>query len=139
MYPKSVLRIEGAVIAAVATAAYLTIGGPLWLFVVLALAPDVSMLAYLADPRVGSTVYNAFHTYLAPVTFGAAGVWLGITPFSWIVLIWAAHIGVDHAVGYGLKYPAGFKHTHLSGDPDPTTPARGPAEVVSEADGTGND
>jgi hypothetical protein len=24
-----------------------------------------------------------------------------------------AHIGVDRAVGYGLKYPTGFKDTHL--------------------------
>lgn len=139
MHPKSILRLEGAVIAAVATAAYFTIGGPLWLFVVLALAPDVSMLAYLAGPRVGSTVYNAFHTYLAPVTFGAAGVWLGITPFSWIVLIWAAHIGVDRAVGYGLKYPTGFKHTHLSGELDRNTLRGRPAEAVSDAAGTGKD
>jgi Domain of unknown function (DUF4260) len=23
------------------------------------------------------------------------------------------HIGVDRAIGYGLKYPTGFKDTHL--------------------------
>jgi hypothetical protein len=28
-------------------------------------------------------------------------------------LIWFIHIGVDRAVGYGLKYPTGFKDTHL--------------------------
>jgi len=28
-------------------------------------------------------------------------------------LIWLTHIGVDRAVGYGLKYPTGFKDTHL--------------------------
>lgn len=139
MNPKFILRLEGAVIAAVATAAYFTVGGPLWLFVVLALAPDISMLAYLAGTRIGSTGYNAFHTYLGPVTFGAAGVWLGITPFTWVALVWVAHIGVDRAVGYGLKYPAGFKHTHLSGDSDRNTPVRRPAEVVSDAASTGDD
>jgi len=72
------------------------------------------MLAYRAGPRVGSYVYNGFHTSLAPITLGAAGVWLGATPFVWVALVWAAHIGVDRAVGYGLKYPTGFKHTHLS-------------------------
>jgi hypothetical protein len=119
-------------------AAYLTVGGPLWLFVVLALAPDISMLAYLADPRAGSTVYNAFHTYLAPVTLGAAGVWLGIMPLTWVALVWAAHIGVDRAVGYGLKYPTGFKHTHLSGNPDRNTLTGSPADMVSDAAGTGD-
>jgi hypothetical protein len=31
-----------------------------------------------------------------------------------IALIWGAHIGMDRAVGYGLKYADAFKHTHLS-------------------------
>jgi hypothetical protein len=28
-------------------------------------------------------------------------------------LIWLAHIGIDRALGYGLKYPTFFKDTHL--------------------------
>jgi hypothetical protein len=28
-------------------------------------------------------------------------------------LIWLTHIGMDRAVGNGLKYPTGFKDTHL--------------------------
>ncbi|MEM6559127.1 MAG: DUF4260 family protein [Myxococcota bacterium] len=27
--------------------------------------------------------------------------------------IWIAHIAFDRALGFGLKSPAGFKHTHL--------------------------
>jgi hypothetical protein len=30
-----------------------------------------------------------------------------------IALIWGAHIGADRMLGYGLKYPTAFKHTHL--------------------------
>ena len=30
-----------------------------------------------------------------------------------LALIWLTHIGVDRAVGYGLKYPTDFKDTHL--------------------------
>jgi hypothetical protein len=30
-----------------------------------------------------------------------------------IALIWMAHIGFDRALGYGLKYSAGFGFTHL--------------------------
>lgn len=137
MYPKTILRLEGAGLFGVATAAYFTIGGPLWLFVVLALAPDISMLAYLAGPRVGSSFYNAFHTSLAPVTLGAAGVWFGVTAVIWIALIWAAHIGVDRVVGYGLKYPTGFEHTHLSIDDDHTTSTVGSGRGIPDAAGTG--
>ena len=30
-----------------------------------------------------------------------------------IAMIWLAHIGIDRALGYGLKYEAGFGFTHL--------------------------
>ncbi len=28
-------------------------------------------------------------------------------------MIWMAHIGIDRALGYGLKYSLGFGFTHL--------------------------
>jgi len=30
-----------------------------------------------------------------------------------IAMIWLAHIGIDRALGYGLKYSTGFNFTHL--------------------------
>jgi hypothetical protein len=30
-----------------------------------------------------------------------------------LALIWLAHIGIDRALGYGLKYASGFGFTHL--------------------------
>ena len=30
-----------------------------------------------------------------------------------LALIWAAHIGMDRALNYGLKYPTQFKDSHL--------------------------
>jgi hypothetical protein len=116
MNPKLLLRAEGLVVFAAATAAYVAVGGPLWLYLLLALAPDLSMLGYLAGTRAGSMSYNAAHTYLVPVAIGAASVWFRIAALSSVALGWAAHIGIDRAVGYGLKYPTGFKHTHLSTD-----------------------
>lgn len=114
MDPKIILRFEGIALFGAATAAYFSLGAPAWLFVVLALAPDLSMLGYLAGARAGSRLYNTFHSYVAPIALGAAGVWVGTTPFVWVALVWIAHIGVDRAVGYGLKYPTGFKQTHLT-------------------------
>ena len=135
MNPTRSLRLEGAGVAAAAAAAYFAIDGPVWLFVLLALAPDVSMLAYAAGSRTGSVVYNAFHTPLAPLALGAAGVWLGATPAVWVALVWAAHIGVDRAVGYGLKYRTGFGHTHLSPERTGSTDETGSA--LADATGTG--
>jgi hypothetical protein len=30
-----------------------------------------------------------------------------------IAIVWAAHIAMDRAFGYGFKYPDAFGHTHL--------------------------
>ena len=38
-----------------------------------------------------------------------------------LVLLWFAHIGMDRLARYGLKYDAGFQHTHLGG-PGPADP-----------------
>ena len=83
------------------------------LFGALLFAPDLTMLGYLAGPKVGAAIYNAFHTYAMPAVLGALGM-LFASPLAIVVsLIWFAHIGVDRAVGYGLKYPTSFKDTHL--------------------------
>ncbi|EMA62820.1 DUF4260 domain-containing protein [Halorubrum kocurii] len=137
MRPELILRSEWAGLFGAATAAYFALGGPLWLFAVLALAPDVSMLAYLAGPRLGSSVYNAFHTSLAPLALGAAGAWLGATPLVWVALVWAAHVGADRAVGYGLKYPTGFKRSHLSPGTDRDASTADPGRAVPDAAATG--
>ena len=83
------------------------------LLVVLFLAPDLSMLGYLAGPRVGAVAYNLAHTYVGPVALALVGVLGESDRAVQLALIWLAHIGVDRAVGYGLKYPTAFNDTHL--------------------------
>lgn len=122
MQPNVVLRLEGLAVLGVALAGYFTLGGPIWLLAVLALAPDVGMIGYLGGLRVGSLSYNSLHTYLGPIGLGAAGVVFGMELALLVALIWAAHIGADRLVGYGLKYPSGFKDTHLSATPAAVEP-----------------
>lgn len=113
MNPGRLLRAEGLAAFAASTAAYLAIGGPWWLYVALALAPDVSMAGYLAGPKVGAAAYNAAHTYLGPVALAGVGVWSDVEVAVLAALVWAAHVGADRLLGYGLKYDTGFADTHL--------------------------
>jgi hypothetical protein len=107
------LRLEGAVALALFVLAYRATGASWWLFAVLFLAPDLTMLGYLANRRIGAVIYNIGHTYLSPAVLALAGVVFG-TPALWVIgLIWGAHIGFDRLMGYGLKYPQGFQATHL--------------------------
>lgn len=107
------LRAEGLVVLAAAVAAYAQFGAGWGWFAALFLLPDLSFLAYLAGPRWGALAYNAAHSYLGAVGLLAAGV-LGASPILLAAaLVWCAHIGFDRLLGYGLKYGAGFGHTHL--------------------------
>jgi hypothetical protein len=113
MTVRYILRIEGLAVAVVSAVLYARTGASWWLFAALWLLPDLSMLGYLASPCRGARVYNAFHTYIVPITLGLLA-WLlharGLMPFA---LIWVNHIGVDRLMGYGLKYSTGFSWTHL--------------------------
>jgi hypothetical protein len=110
---KILLRCEGLALFLAACAAYDLWGGPRWLFVVLFLAPDLSFLAYLISRRKGAIVYNAVHTTIAPIVLAGVGSALSMPLLTSIAIIWLAHIGLDRAFGYGLKYQAGFGFTHL--------------------------
>jgi hypothetical protein len=107
------LRVEGATMLVGSVLLYWVGGGSWWLFALLLLAPDLSMLGYLVGPRVGALTYNVFHSYPLPAALGIFGVLAGAPLAVSVALVWFAHIGMDRLVGYGLKYPTAFKDTHL--------------------------
>jgi Domain of unknown function (DUF4260) len=82
-------------------------------FAILFLAPDLSFIAYLSDAKTGAIVYNAAHSYMAPVALLTTGFAVGEPLTLSLAMIWLAHIGIDRALGYGLKYQTGFGFTHL--------------------------
>ena len=110
---KTPLRLEGLALALLCVWLFRSVHASWWLFAALILAPDLAMLAYLRGPRVGAIVYNAAHTWVAPILLFAVGWWGGVNALLPVVFIWGAHIGFDRALGYGLKLPTGFKDTHF--------------------------
>jgi hypothetical protein len=110
---RTLLRLEGLALFAGMTLLYAVWGGSWWVYVILILVPDLSFAAYLAGPQFGAMVYNAAHSYLAPMALNVIG-FAGNEPLILsIAMIWLAHIGIDRALGYGLKYSTGFGFTHL--------------------------
>jgi len=110
---KILLRCEGLALFLAACAFYDVLGGSWWLFAVLFLVPDLSFLAYLIGAKPGAIVYNAVHTTIAPIVLAGIGSALSMPLAIAIAIIWLAHIGLDRAFGYGMKYEAGFGFTHL--------------------------
>ena len=105
------LRIEGLAALMVAAVLYARLDYSWTLFAILFLAPDLSFAGYVAGPRAGAAAYNLLHSHAGPLLLGTALLATGHGVA--VPLIWAAHVGFDRALGYGLKYPTGFAHTHL--------------------------
>ncbi|MDB4956513.1 MAG: hypothetical protein JWO36_4082 [Myxococcales bacterium] len=110
--PRMLLRLESVAALAGAIGAYYTLNGQWPLFAVLFLVPDLSMLAYLAGAKIGGICYNSAHSYLGPAALVVLGLTVdGHLPLE-VACIWAAHVGFDRMLGYGLKYGT-FSDTHL--------------------------
>ncbi|WP_342644594.1 DUF4260 domain-containing protein [Mucilaginibacter sp. CSA2-8R] len=86
---------------------------PLWAWVLLFFAPDLSMLGYLAGTRTGAFTYNLFHHRAVAVAITAAGIVLHHDAVIAGGLLLFAHSSFDRMMGFGLKYPDSFKNTHL--------------------------
>jgi Domain of unknown function (DUF4260) len=111
--PRPLLRLEGLAVGIASVVLYVE-GDHSWLlFALLILAPDLSFAAYAAGPRVGALVYDLVHTSAWPIAVGVVGVLADNGSAVAVALVWLAHIGIDRALGYGLKYPTRFTDTHL--------------------------
>lgn len=84
-----------------------------WIYPACILLPDISMLGYLLNTKVGAWGYNLFHHKLLAIAILALGYWLNhdLLILSGIILF--GHSAMDRALGYGLKYTDSFQHTHL--------------------------
>ncbi|HQW67064.1 MAG TPA: DUF4260 domain-containing protein [Gemmatimonadales bacterium] len=111
--PRNLLRLEGLCVLGAGLVAYHMMAGQWTLFLILFFVPDLSMLGYLAGPRIGAAAYNAVHTYAAPALVAGAMSFGLLTPHWGLCLIWVSHIGFDRALGYGLKFSSAFHDTHL--------------------------
>lgn len=84
-----------------------------WIWILLFLSPDISMLGYLIDTRAGAYTYNFFHHKL----IAAAVILVGYGLHNQAVMLYGillyAHSSFDRMMGYGLKYPDSFNNTHL--------------------------
>jgi Domain of unknown function (DUF4260) len=111
--PGVLLRLEGVLLLLASGLAYQQTSGNWTLFALLLLVPDLFMLGYLLNVRIGAVIYNIGHTLTIPLVAGCTAVLIHADMVLPFVFIWSAHIGMDRMLGYGLKYPTYFQDTHL--------------------------
>lgn len=107
------LRIEGLSVLAAGIALFATTHQFWWWVPAVILLPDLFMAGYIGGPRIGAILYNLGHAYPLPLVVSLIGVGEQHPLLLAFGLLWFAHIGLDRALGYGLKYDSAFTHTHL--------------------------
>ena len=110
---KTLLRLEELGFFLFSIFLFSQLAYPWWFYPLLFFVPDLAMLGYLAGPRIGAAVYNFIHHRGLALIYYVAGILLAIPFLSLAGVIVFAHSSFDRVLGYGLKFPDSFAHTHL--------------------------
>lgn len=110
---KKLISIEELFLVLLCIFLFRSLGYAWWWFAIFFLAPDLSMVGYLAGPHLGAITYNFVHHKALAITMYILGVLFANPPLQFTGLILLAHSSFDRILGYGLKYPDAFEHTHL--------------------------
>jgi hypothetical protein len=84
-----------------------------WLYLILFLSPDIGMLGYLINAKIGAFTYNFLHHKAIAGILLIFGVIQSNDYLLLAGLLLLAHSSFDRVLGYGLKYPDNFKHTNV--------------------------
>lgn len=107
------LKLEELLMFALSVYLFTTLDFSWWWFLVLILAPDIGMLGYLMNSKIGAVTYNLFHHKGVAILIYLLGVFFQNEFMKLIGVMVFAHASLDRVFGYGLKYFDSFKHTHL--------------------------
>lgn len=84
-----------------------------WVYLALILLPDIGMLGYLLNARIGAITYNLFHHKGIAILLIILAYYFQSSETMLAGIILFGHASLDRIFGYGLKYSDDFKHTHL--------------------------
>ena len=110
---QNILKIEEVCLIFLAIYLFSVLHFDWWWFLVLILVPDISMLAYIFNSKIGAISYNLFHHRGLAILIYLAGSYINNEFIQLTGIILLAHSSMDRVFGYGLKYMDSFNHTHL--------------------------
>lgn len=110
---KTVLKLEEATLFIFGIFLFNRLSYEWWWFLVLILAPDLSMIGYALGNKTGAFLYNLFHHKGIALLIYGLGCYFSIESIQLAGIILFSHSAMDRIFGYGLKYEKGFKYTHL--------------------------
>lgn len=110
---KLLLKLEDFAELLLAVFAFSQLEYAWWWFPALILVPDLSMIGYVVNTKIGAVLYNFFHHKGLGIVVAIVGYALNNQPLILAGVILFGHSAMDRCFGYGLKYGDSFKNTHL--------------------------
>ena len=110
---KNLLKLEELSLLVLGVFMFGLLGYQWWWFPVLLLTPDLGMLGYIINNKIGALLYNLFHHRGVAIALYFFGMYFSFPVIQLIGVIVFSHAAMDRVFGYGLKYNKGFKFTHL--------------------------
>ena len=107
------VRIENGFAFAISFCIYMHLDFPIWLFFVLLLFPDITMIGYAINKKIGAIVYNFGHSFILPLLLALCYLYFSKDYLLIISIICIAQIFMDRLLGFGLKYQESFNKTHI--------------------------
>jgi hypothetical protein len=110
---KNVIKLEELAMFALSIYGLISFNSPWWVYLLLLLGPDISMVGYAINEKIGAVCYNIFHQKAVAIIIGGIGIICDSEALIVTGIILFGHSSMDRTLGYGLKYFEGFKFTHL--------------------------
>lgn len=110
---KNIIKLEEVAMFGSCIYALSFLGVEWWWYLILVLGPDIGMVGYLLSNKAGAVCYNLLHHKGIAIALFAAGWLTQNVSIQQIGIVLFGHSSMDRFFGYGLKYPNGFKFTHL--------------------------
>ncbi|MBC2844226.1 DUF4260 domain-containing protein [Winogradskyella flava] len=109
----TILKIEELFMFALGLYLFSLLNMSWWWFIALILLPDIGMLGYTINSKVGAIVYNICHHKGLAILIYFLGIYFESELLKLTGIILFAHASMDRIFGYGLKFKDAFANTHL--------------------------
>jgi hypothetical protein len=107
------LKTEEAAELVIAYVITLLLGFAWWTFFTLLFLPDLFMIGYVVNARIGARLYNLGHHKGVAIAVALLGLLLSNSVCILIATVLFGHSALDRLLGFGMKYTDDFRHTHL--------------------------
>jgi hypothetical protein len=108
-----IIRLEEVMFFIIGVYAYTYLDYSWGLFFLLLFSPDISMIGYIWNTKLGAYTYNIVHHRGIGLGILLVGVILSQSILLLVGIILFTHSSMDRVFGYGLKHIDSFKHTDL--------------------------